>query len=121
MSSTLSASRAAKMAGCAPSTMRRWLKEERIEGARLDSKGWAVPEDSVRKFLGASAPQTAQSRIEREARASSEIEKLLREQLEAARDQLSYERERAAKAVMPIATGVVACSEPPATITSASP
>ena len=97
MNDDLSASQAAKMAGCAPSTMRRWLKEKRISGARLASQGWIVNEKSLREFLGSSAPLTAQSRSEQAQRASSDLVELLNEQLEALREQARFERERATR------------------------
>lgn len=97
MSREMSAPQAAKMAGCAPSTMRRWLKEKRIKGATLDSQGWTVPEESLREFLGASTPRTAQSRSEQRDLASSDLLGALKEQIEALREQVRYERERATK------------------------
>ena len=51
MGDQLSASQAARMAGCSHSTIRRWLSEGVIPQAKKEKKGWVIDADSFRQFL----------------------------------------------------------------------
>ena len=95
MERDLSVKEAAQIAGCAASTMRKWINQKLIKGATKKDKGWRVPEEHLRNFLidsdsRAHATAVTKSRSER----VSDVEQLLRDQIRSLQDQLKIEQER---------------------------
>jgi excisionase family DNA binding protein len=56
-SETLSVNAAARIAGCSPDTVLRWIEEGAVEAWRHPPRGWyKVARDSLTRFLNRSAP-----------------------------------------------------------------
>ncbi len=52
MSNTISVSAAARIAGCSPDTVLRWIEEGAVEAWRLPPRGWyKIDRDSLTRFL----------------------------------------------------------------------
>lgn len=92
MTEFMNVNQAAKMAGCSLSTIRRWLKQGRIEGALKREDGWHIPMSHLQDFLADATPQVGALRVA--ARSPTEASDRLIAQLE---KQLEMAQQRAEK------------------------
>lgn len=88
----LSVKQAAIRAGCATSTMRRWLASGKIDGVSQSPDGWLVEESSLMKYLALAKPKTGSQRAARLPEITEN--ELLRERIADLKSALERERSR---------------------------